>query len=299
MVQAAVSQQLYKEVYDLSLDFPISQSPRYKPHTFTDPATATETETEPAKAHNYLPESEEDDKKDRVRPYSALPPARNEQPVKPLRGLNKGARGWYCFLGEIIEVYVTDDGKNWLIEAADRDRSRVPIVFADTRDNDELFRTFESAIQPGHVVMILFAKRHRLGEEEDSGECIWVENRREVKFFETSVNYLSDLEHLLSQHSRAAQAYRRTYQCFGCRMSKYSEELIPCPDCGMFWFCDKPADDHTTTTCHEMALTHRDHFDVCSLLGDPDVYRLFSGRHRMVDRFLSPVVRRNFLVGST
>jgi hypothetical protein len=179
MVQAAVSKKLYKEVYDLSVDFPISESPRYRPRTIKDPETSTAIDIEPPKPHDYPPEST--GKKDIMRTYWELPPERNEQPLKPLRGLNKEARGWYCYLGQIISVSPPDDDTDhWLVWTFDSDGFMVPIVFHVTDANDDLLDNLEHDIQFGHSIMVLLAKRTKLGGEQGQ-QCIMVENPKEVK----------------------------------------------------------------------------------------------------------------------
>jgi hypothetical protein len=179
MVQAAVSKKLYKPIYDLSVDFPISKSPRYKPRAFIDPETSTAIDTEPPKPHEYPPESTNN--KDLMRTYWELPPERNEQPLKPLRGLNKEARGWYCYLGQIIRISPPDDDTNhWHIWTFDSDGFMVPIAFHITDANNDLLDNLQHDIQPGYSIMVLLAKRSKL-PGEDGQLCIIVESPREVK----------------------------------------------------------------------------------------------------------------------
>ncbi|KAL3441870.1 hypothetical protein BJX65DRAFT_313409 [Aspergillus insuetus] len=290
MVQAAVSKKLYKEVYDLSVDFPISESPRYKPRTIKDPETSTGIDTEPPKPHDYPPEST--DKKDLMRTYWELPPARNEQPVKPLRGLNKEARGWYCFLGQIISVSrPDDDSENWLVWAFDSDSFMVPIVFDVTDVNDDLLDNIEDDIQPGNSIMVLLAKRTRLGGEEGQ-QCIMVENPGEVKFLKTYPHDILALGQSIFDAYRTTDEHGRR-QCFSCQLLKDPHELTLCQGCWMFFFCDKPANDRTN--CHRFALLFHDHANLCSLLRDPDLQLIYSGRYQSIDWFNFPVVRHNYL----
>jgi hypothetical protein len=57
--------------------------------------------------------------------------------------------------------------------------------------------------------------------------------------------------------------------------------------------CSQPANPRTN--CHRRALLLLDHADLCSLLRDPDLQLIYSGRYQEIDQFTFPVVRHNYL----